>query len=114
MDKTPGFAGSSPAADPAGSSVDAAGAALHTTIEKIARPAHGTVDRMSNAAHETVDKLASSVNHVADRFSDQTRFVTEAPSRAIEFSKSWVQDKPLEAVGAALAIGFILGRLTSR
>ena len=114
MDKTSGYAGSSPSADPVGSSVDSAGASLQTTIEKMARPAHSTVDRMSNAAHETVDKLASSVNHVADRFSDQTRLVTEAPSRAIEFSKSWVQDKPLEAVGAALAIGFILGRLTSR
>lgn len=114
MDKTSGYAGSSPSADPVGSSVDSAGASLQTTIEKMARPAHSTVDRMSNAAHETVDKLANSVNHVADRFSDQTRLVTEVPSRAIEFSKSWVQDKPLEAVGAALAIGFILGRLTSR
>ncbi|HQS30964.1 MAG: hypothetical protein B7X59_11890 [Polaromonas sp. 39-63-203] len=118
MDNTSGYAGSNPDANPApnpvSGSVDSAGAALHTTIEKMARPAHSTVDRVSTAAHETVDKLASRVNHVADRFSDQTRLVTEAPSRAVEFSKSWVQDKPLEAVGVALAIGFILGRLTAR
>lgn len=99
-----------------GSGVHAAsaGASLHNTIDEAARPLHSTVDRVSTAAHETVDKLASSASHVADRFSDQTRRVTEAPSRAIDFSKSWVQERPLEAVGAALALGFILGRLTSR
>jgi ElaB/YqjD/DUF883 family membrane-anchored ribosome-binding protein len=95
-------------------SVDSANASLHSTIDKAARPLHSTVDRVSTAAHETVDKLASSASHVADRFSDQTRRVTEAPSRAVDYSKSWVQERPLEAVGAALALGFILGRLTSR
>lgn len=93
--------------------VDSAGAALHSTIDKMADPARSTVERMSSAAHETVDKLASNATHVADRFSDQTRRVTEAPARAVEFSKSWVQEKPLEAIGVALALGFILGRLTS-
>jgi ElaB/YqjD/DUF883 family membrane-anchored ribosome-binding protein len=38
--------------------------------------------------------------------------VTEAPAHALEYSKSWVQERPLEAVAAALAIGFIVGRLT--
>ncbi len=94
--------------------MDSAGASLHSSIDKAARPLHSTVDRVSTAAHETVDKLASSASHVADRFSDQTRRVTEAPSQALEFSKSWVQERPLEAVGAALAVGFILGRLTAR
>lgn len=94
--------------------VESAGASLHTTIDNAARPLHSTVDRVSTAAHETVDKLANSASQVADRFSDQTRRVTEAPARAVDFSKSWVQERPLEAVGAALAVGFILGRLTSR
>ena len=50
----------------------------------------------------------------ADRLSEQAAWVAEAPSRAIDCSKSWVQDKPLEAVGVALALGFIIGRLTAR
>ena len=117
MDRTQDYTGNpagSNASPSSISSVEAAGAALHTSINKVAGPAHSTVERLSSAAHETVDKLASSATHVADRFSDQTRRVTEAPARAIDFSKSWVQDKPLEAVGVALAIGFILGRLTAR
>ena len=117
MEKTEPLTGSnspSGASSGLGGSVESAGASLHTSIDKAARPLHNTVDRVSTAAHETVDKLASSASQVADRFSDQTRRVTEAPSQALEFSKSWVQERPFEAVGAALAVGFILGRLTSR
>ena len=96
------------------SGVESAGAAMHSTIDKMAEPARSTVDRMSSAAHETVDKLASNAAQVADRFSEQTRRVTEAPAQALDYSKSWIQEKPLEAVGVALAVGFILGRLTAR
>jgi ElaB/YqjD/DUF883 family membrane-anchored ribosome-binding protein len=94
--------------------VDSAGAALHSTIDKVADPARDTVDRVSTAAHETVDKLASEASHAADRFSEHAHWVSEAPGRALDCSKSWVQDKPLEAVGIALALGFIVGRLTAR
>jgi ElaB/YqjD/DUF883 family membrane-anchored ribosome-binding protein len=121
MDRTDALTSSNPvggmlSSAPSGltGSVEAAGASLHGTIDKAARPLHSTVDRVSTAAHETVDKLASSASSVADRFSEQTRRVSEAPTRAVDFSKSWVQEQPLEAVGAALAVGFILGRLTSR
>ncbi|MEO6321510.1 MAG: hypothetical protein ABIR56_12625 [Polaromonas sp.] len=94
--------------------VDTAGSALHSTIDKVADPARNTVERVATAAHETVDKLASNAAHVADRFTDQAHWVSEAPGRVLEGSRSWVQEKPLEAVAAALALGFILGRLTAR
>lgn len=118
MENTPSSPGNVPADAGVGSTVqrgvDSAGAALHSTIDKMADPAKNTLDRVSSAAHETVDKLASDASHVADRFSDQARWVSEAPSRALDCSKSWVQERPLEAVGAALALGFIIGRLTAR
>ncbi|MBH2009367.1 MAG: DUF883 family protein [Xanthomonadaceae bacterium] len=95
-------------------SVESAGSALHNTIDRVAGPARNTVNRASTAAHETVDKLASGATHVADRFSEEAGRVAEAPRRALDCSKSWVQDKPLEAVGVALALGFIIGRLTAR
>ncbi|MEO7401955.1 MAG: hypothetical protein ABIV07_14520 [Polaromonas sp.] len=116
MENTPSNPGNtpSPAAKSVQRGVDSAGAALHSTIDKVADPARNTVDRVSSAAHETVDKLASDASHVADRFSEQARWVSEAPGRALDCSKSWVQERPLEAVGAALALGFIVGRLTAR
>ncbi len=94
--------------------VESAGSALHSSIDKMANPARSTVDRVSSAAHETVDTLASGASRVADRFSDQTSRIADAPGRALGVSKSWVQGRPFEAVAAALAFGFIVGRLTSR
>lgn len=94
--------------------VESAGAALHSGIDKVAAPARNAVDSMSSAAHLTVNKLSNGASYTANRFSDQTRRLTEAPGRALDFSKSWVHERPLEAVGAALALGFILGRITAR
>ena len=97
--------------NPLKAGVDTATAALHSTIDKVTDPALGSVNRLASAAHQTVDKLASSAGHVAEKFADEARRVKQAPSQAVDYSKSWVQDRPLEAVGAALAIGFLLGRL---
>ena len=116
MDKTTASSasGTSTSGNPIQRGVESAGAALHSGIDKVADPARSAVDRASSAAHQGVDKLAGTASSVADRFADQTRRISEAPAHALDASKSWVQERPLEAVGAALAIGFILGRLTAR
>lgn len=93
--------------------VDSAGAVLHSSIDKMVDPAINTVDRVTTVAHDTVNRLASGATQVADRVSEQASRVSEASGRAVETSKSWIQDKPLEAVGMALALGFIIGRLTA-
>ena len=94
--------------------VETTGAAMHSGIDKIVEPARSAVDRLSSTAHQTVDKLASTANSTVDLIADQTRRFTDAPAHALDTSKSWVQSRPLQAVGAALAIGFVLGRLTAR
>ncbi len=94
--------------------VESAGDALHNGIDKVADPARHAIDSMSSTAHETIDKLATSAGHTASRFADQTRRLTEAPAKAVDYSKSMILDKPLESVGIALALGFVIGRLTSR
>lgn len=93
---------------------ESTGDALHSGIDKMANPARHALDSMSSSAHSAVDVLASSASRTATRFADQTRRVTEAPARAVNYSKSMIQDRPLEAVGIALALGFVLGRVTSR
>ena len=82
--------------------VESAKSSFSNGIDKSAAPARQAVDRFSSFAHDAVDKVAD----VADRYSD-------VPTKALESSKTWVQDRPMAAVGAALAIGFLIGRLTS-
>jgi ElaB/YqjD/DUF883 family membrane-anchored ribosome-binding protein len=94
--------------------VESAGDALHHGIDKVADPARHAIDSLSSTAHETVDKLATSAGNTASRFADQTRRLTEAPGKAVDHSTSMIQNRPFEAVGIALALGFIVGRLTAR
>ena len=94
--------------------VESAGAALHQGIDKLADPARSTVESLSSTAHQTVNSLAGTAGHMADRFANETRKIYEAPGRAMNYSKTSIQDRPLEAVGIALALGFVIGRLTAR
>lgn len=94
--------------------VESTGAALHSGIDKLSDPARSALDGVSSAAHETVSKIASTASSTAERLSEQTRWLAEAPGKAVESSRSWVRDRPFEAVGAALAFGFIVGRFTGR
>jgi ElaB/YqjD/DUF883 family membrane-anchored ribosome-binding protein len=98
--------------NPLKAGVDTASSALHSTIDKAIDPTLNSVNRLASAAHQTVDKLAHSAGNVAEKFADEARRVKQAPAQAVDYSKSWVQERPLEAVGAALAIGFLIGRLT--
>lgn len=93
--------------------VESAGTALHNSIDKMVDPALDTVGLVTNVAHGAVNRLSSGAAQVADRVGEQAARVSEASGRAVESSKSWIQDKPLEAVGMALALGFVIGRLTA-
>ena len=93
--------------------VSQAGSSLHETIDKVTQPAHGTVDRAATMAHNTVDKLASGANSVAGKVSEQAHRFTDVPLQAVDYSKAYIKDNPLQAVGAALVLGVLLGRLTA-
>lgn len=94
--------------------VEQAGHTLHNTIDRVAEPARSTVDRAASAAHATVDKLASSANSVAGKVSGQAHRLTDAPLQAVDYSRAYIKDHPLQAVGGALLLGLMVGRLTAR
>lgn len=109
---------STSSAMPAGDSallrgVSQAGSTLHETIDKVAEPARHSVDRAAVAAHDAVDKLASGASSVATRVTDQAQRLSDTPLRAVDNARALIQDHPLQAVGAALLVGLIVGRLTA-
>lgn len=88
-----------------------AGADLHSRINGASPPVREVVGRLSSTVHKTVDKLADGAARAVDKLSGQHQWIREAPPRALASSKSWIQDKPLETVGIALAVGYAVGRL---
>lgn len=93
--------------------VNQAGTALHDTIDKMAEPARNTVDRAASAAHSTVDRVASSATGIAGKIVDQAKSLTDKPLQAVDYSKAYIKEHPLQAVGAALVVGLVIGRLTA-
>lgn len=91
-----------------------AGSNLQDGIDKVTQPAHNTVDRAASVAHSTVDKLVSGANSMADKVSEHAHLLTDVPMQAVDYSKAYIKDHPLQAVGGALLLGYIFGRLTAR
>lgn len=87
------------------------GDTLHDTIDKVAEPARSAVNRVSSSAHEGVDKMASTVQAAAGKVDQQARRVREIPHQAADHARDYVRNRPLQAMGAAFAIGWLLGRL---
>ncbi|MES2978844.1 MAG: hypothetical protein V4731_10500 [Pseudomonadota bacterium] len=71
------------------------------------------VDSASSTAHETVDRLAGSASRLADRLDEKARALTDAPMRAWEYSRTSVEQHPMQAIGVALLIGYLVGRLSA-
>lgn len=92
--------------------VQQVGERLHDTIERVAEPVRGAVDRASSGAHKAVDKMASGVHTAAEKVDEQARRVRVMPDQAMEQARDCVRGRPLQAVGAALALGWLLGRLS--
>lgn len=88
-----------------------AGETLHETIDKVAEPAHSAVNRVSSSAHEGVDKVADTVQAAASKVDQQARRMREMPHQAADHARDYVRNRPLQAIGAAFAVGWLLGRL---
>lgn len=71
-----------------------------------------TVDRAQNAAHSTVDRLANTARGWAEKIDERTRGIQDVPLRAWDYSRSTVQEHPMQAVLLSMLVGYVIGRLS--
>lgn len=90
------------------------GESLHSTIDRVAEPALGAVERVSNTAHETVNRVANKVTAAAERLDSRLERARGTPNHLVDCTRDYVASRPLKAVAAALALGWLLGRLGAR
>jgi ElaB/YqjD/DUF883 family membrane-anchored ribosome-binding protein len=60
------------------------------------------------------DEARGSTEGMGDRFGDQLESMREYAGSADEAIRTFARERPLAAVGIAIGIGFLLGRLASR
>ncbi|KQP35609.1 YqjD family protein [Pseudorhodoferax sp. Leaf274] len=91
--------------------VQEVGENLHSTIDRVAQPVHQVVERASAGAHQTVDRMANGVAEAAQRLDAKIDRVRATPNQALEGAREYVAARPLKTVAAALALGWLIGRI---
>jgi ElaB/YqjD/DUF883 family membrane-anchored ribosome-binding protein len=88
----------------------------HQTVDTMAarasEKAAPTIDRVAQAAHQTVDKFAQAAAPAADWITQNAEELRQQQQQLIEGCRGYVRDRPLVAVGVALAAGYLIGRLS--
>ncbi|HYL91348.1 MAG TPA: DUF883 C-terminal domain-containing protein [Burkholderiales bacterium] len=78
------------------------------------RSTEGTIDRISQSAHDAVDKAASVAGSYADRFTAKGEQLMEMRDDWMGTARDFVRENPLQALGIAVAAGYLLHMITRR
>ena len=72
------------------------------------------IERMSQSAHDAVDKAAGVASDYASRMSAKGEEWMAMPQDWMEAAREYVREKPFQALGIALAAGYLLHIITRR
>jgi ElaB/YqjD/DUF883 family membrane-anchored ribosome-binding protein len=72
------------------------------------------IERMSQSAHEAIDKAASVASDTAGRVSAKGEELMAMPQDWMDAARDYVREKPFQALGIALAAGYLLHLITRR
>lgn len=67
--------------------------------------------RATEKAHQTADRVAQGLHSAVDRMGRQAERAMVRGDEMLVDTRQYVHEKPLVALGAAFALGFILSRL---
>ncbi len=74
--------------------------------------ARETMDRVKDSAHSTVDRLATKAMGWAEKVDERARSVSDIPVRAWDYSRSTVQEHPMQAILFSMLVGYVIGRFS--
>jgi ElaB/YqjD/DUF883 family membrane-anchored ribosome-binding protein len=86
--------------------------AVDSTAAKATERAAPAIDRAAQVAHQTVDKVAQAAAPAADWINQNAEQLKQQQEALLEDCRGYVRDRPLVAVGVALAAGYLVGRLS--
>lgn len=84
---------------------------MDNKMDQAADQAHERIDMASNAARPVVDKLAGRAHNVVDKLESKGEEWMKAEEEMMGEVQAYVRAHPLQAVGIAIAGGFLLSRI---
>ena len=80
------------------------------SIENYSRTAHDAVDRAAEAASSVASRLGERVDALSEKGSE----IMELPQDWMDGARDYVREHPFQAVGIALAAGYLLSMMMRR
>jgi ElaB/YqjD/DUF883 family membrane-anchored ribosome-binding protein len=96
---------------PRNSPVDTAAERARTATDRIATKATDAIASVQSSIHDSVNSVAERANSATQWTSDKIEAVKRAPTDGIEAGAEYIRANPYAAVGVALAVGYVLGRV---
>ena len=97
------------------STVERKASQAHQAVDAAAAKALNTaapvIDRVAQAAHQTVDRVAQAAVPAADWFTHSAQQLKQQQEELVTTSRGYIRERPLVAVGIALAFGYLVGRI---
>ena len=78
------------------------------------RKSEDRIESMSQSAHDAIDKAASVASDYANRIGAKGDELMAMPQDWMETAREYVRENPFQALGIALAAGYLLHIITSR
>jgi len=72
------------------------------------------IDRVSQSAHKAVDRAASVASDYAERISAKGEQLMSMHEDWLDTAREYVREKPFQALGIALAAGYLIHLITGR
>ena len=70
-----------------------------------------TINRIAGSAHQAVDRIAQGADSALQSVRGSSEAWKESGDQSLERVQEYVRESPLVALGMAVAMGFLLGRL---
>jgi ElaB/YqjD/DUF883 family membrane-anchored ribosome-binding protein len=83
-------------------------------MESTKRQNEDNIDRVSQSAHKAVDRAASVASDYAERISAKGEQLMSMHEDWLDAAREYVREKPFQALGIALAAGYLIHLITSR
>jgi ElaB/YqjD/DUF883 family membrane-anchored ribosome-binding protein len=86
----------------------------HRVVDRAKEKAAPAAERAAEAAHRTIDNVAKAAAPAARWASENSDHLATRSTQFVELCSDQVRARPLVAVAAALAVGYLVGKLNQR
>ena len=94
--------------------IDSASDQAHRAVDRAKDKAAPLLDRAANAAHRTIDSVTNASGPAVQWVSDSSKQLAAKSTKFADAATDQVRARPFVAVGAAIALGYLIGKLLQR